>query len=177
MLKQNALVLQTYKEKKFALLMSKKEPSPPLVVPAVPPLADTMSSRRKPRKVSILKISMPNPCRPDNTSCTFGSSEKKKLPRKVSFTCQARNSKLGKTDTPTAALVPNDYSTGSSRGPSICSTIEATLDQQDPLFNNEFMISNDDCFFDDDEDLLDLSREGNSPHVEMFKSQFFPLDF
>jgi len=136
MLKQNALVLQTYKEKKFALLMSKdRGPSPPLV-PAVPLLADTMSSRRKIRKVSS-KTSMPNPCRPDNTSCT---------PRKVSLACQAHNWKISKTDTPTAALmIPNDYSsptTGSSRGPSICcSTIEATLDhQQDPLFNNEFII-------------------------------------
>jgi len=46
-----------------------------------------------------------------------------------------------------------------------------------PLFDNEFIISEDDSFLDDD--LLDLcmvSREENSPHVKMFQSQFFPLD-
>ena len=177
-LQQNALVLQTYKEK-FAPRMS-KEPSTPSspFVPAVPHVVDAMSSRRKTRKVSIIKPSVPNPGQhPDNTSCTFSSSSMS-LPRKVSFAVQAHNSKLYKTEDPIAALIPNDYFTGSSRGSSICSTIEVTLDQ-DVLIDNEFIISEDDSILDDDED-MDPSmvlRKGNSPHVEMFQSQFFPLDF
>ena len=153
--KQNALPGLANKEK--SLLLMRKEPSAAssIVPMAARPLSNVMHAAQSsnPRKISISSRTnseqSPRSHHPSSSSRQLhnnnicpcaGESSSENLPRQVSFAVHAHKSKPDEID----------------------------VEIGEPLFDNEFIISEDDSFFYDD-----VPREGNSPHVELFQSQFF----
>ena len=143
-------------EEKAALLMSKEPSASSSIVPvAAPPLSHAMYAAQSsnPRTVSISRRTDPvqNPLsRPPSSLSRQQCHNNTICP--CAGGCSSKN-------------LPRKVSFADQ------AEMDAEIDL--PLFDNEFIISEDDSsFLDDDDDDLDL----NSPHVEMFQLQFFPLD-